>query len=81
MNILIITIKYHSKNKNQKNKQKIIYKEVDEEEEEEVEVYLKKNKPKQETLGRTLYKASTEHLRAVREIIRHNLTSCYNALI
>ena len=77
-------------------KKKIIYKEVEEEEEEEEEiVYIKKNKPKQhqpyngdmpvgrETLDRTLYKSSTEqlHMRAVEERIRHNLTSCYSALI
>ena len=65
-------------------KKKIIYKEVEEEEEEEEIVYVKKNKPKpQESLERTLYKSSTEqlHLRAVEERIRHNLTSCYNALM
>ncbi len=64
-------------------KKKIIYKEVEEEEEEEEIVYIKKNKPKQETLDRTLYKSSTEqlHMRAVEERIRHNLTSCYNALM
>jgi hypothetical protein len=68
-------------------KKKIIYKEVEEEEEEEEEeeiVYVKKNKPKpQESLERTLYKSSTEqlHLRAVEERIRHNFTSCYNALM
>ena len=66
-------------------KKKIIYKEVEEEEEEEEEiVYIKKNKPKpQETLDRTLYKSSTEqlHMRAVEERIRHNLTSCYSALM
>ena len=62
---------------------KIIYKEVEDEEEEEEEiVYIKKNKPK-ETLDRTLYKSSTEqlHMRAVEERIRHNLTSCYSALM
>ena len=50
--------------------------------EEEI-VYIKKNKPKQETLDRTLYKSSTEqlHMRAVEERIRHNLTSCYSALM
>ena len=76
-------------------KKKIIYKEVEEEEEEEEIVYIKKNKPKphqphngdmpvgRETLDRTLYKSSTEqlHMRAVEERIRHNLTSCYSALI
>lgn len=64
-------------------KKKIIYKEVEDEEEEEEEiVYIKKNKPK-ETLDRTLYKSSTEqlHMRAVEERIRHNLTSCYSALM
>jgi len=65
-------------------KKKIIYKEVEEEEEEEEEiVYIKKNKPKQESIEKTLYKSSTEqlHLRAVEERIKHNLTSCYSALI
>ena len=65
-------------------KKKIIYKDVEEEEEEEEEiVYIKKNKPKQETLDRTLYKSSKEqlHMRAVEERIRHNLTSCYSALM
>ena len=65
-------------------KKKIIYKEVEEEEEEEEEiVYIKKNKPKQESLDRTLYKSSTEqlHLRAVEERIKHNFTSCYSALM
>ncbi len=40
-------------------------------------------KPKQETLDRTLYKSSTEqlHMRAVEERIKHNLTSCYSALM
>jgi hypothetical protein len=60
------------------------YKEVEEDEDEEEQiVYIKKYKPKQETLERTLYKSSTEqlHLRAVEERIRHNLTSCYNALM
>ena len=63
-------------------KQKIIYKEIEDEEEEEEIVYIKKNKPK-ETLDRTLYKSSTEqlHMRAVEERIRHNLTSCYSALM
>ena len=63
-------------------KKKIIYKEIEDEEEEEEIVYIKKNKPK-ETLDRTLYKSSTEqlHLRAVEERIRHNLTSCYSALM
>ena len=72
-------------------KKKIIYKEVEEEEEEEEEeeiVYVKTTKPKpkpkpKETLDQTLYKSSTEqlHLRAVEERIRHNLTSCYSALM
>ena len=65
-------------------KKKIIYKEVEEEEEEEEEiVYIKKNKPKQESIEKTLYKSSTEqlHMRAVEERIRHNLTSCYSALM
>jgi hypothetical protein len=64
-------------------KKKIIYKEVEEEDEEEEIVYIKKNKPKQETLDRTLYKSSTEqlHMRAVEERIKHNLTSCYSALM
>jgi hypothetical protein len=36
-----------------------------------------------ETLDRTLYKSSTEqlHMRAVEERIKHNLTSCYSALM
>ena len=65
-------------------KKKIIYKEVeDDEEEEEQIVYVKKNKPKQETLERTLYKSSTEqlHLRAVEERIRHNLAGWHGALM
>jgi hypothetical protein len=65
-------------------KKKIIYKEVEEEEEEEEEiVYIKKNKPKQESIEKTLYKSSTEqlHMRAVEERIKHNLTSCYSALM
>ena len=72
---------YITKPIKQKQK-KIIYKEVEDEEEEEEIVYIKKNKPK-ETLDRTLYKSSTEqlHLRAVEERIRHNLTSCYSALM
>jgi hypothetical protein len=75
-------IVYIPKQTKQKPK-KIIYKEVEEEEEEEEVVYIKKNKPKQETLDRTLYKSSTEqlHMRAVEERIKHNLTSCYSALI
>ena len=84
-------IVYIPKQTKQKPK-KIIYKEVEEEEEEEEVVYIKKNKPKpyngdmpvgRETLDRTLYKSSTEqlHMRAVEERIRHNLTSCYSALI
>ena len=62
-------------------KKKIIYKEVEEEEEEEI-VYIKKNKPK-ESIEKTLYKSSTEqlHMRAVEERIKHNLTSCYSALM
>ena len=70
--------------KPKEKKKKIIYKEVEEEEEEEEIVYVKKNKPKpQESLERTLYKSSTEqlHLRAVEERIKHNFTSCYNALM
>jgi hypothetical protein len=88
-------IVYIPKPAKQKQK-KIIYKEVEEEEEEEEEiVYIKKNKPKphqpyngdmpvgRETLEKTLYKSSTEqlHMRAVEERIRHNLTSCYSALM
>ena len=86
-------IVYIPKPAKQKQK-KIIYKEVEEEEEEEI-VYIKKNKPKphqphngdmpvgRETLEKTLYKSSTEqlHMRAVEERIRHNLTSCYSALM
>jgi hypothetical protein len=73
---------YITKPIKQKQK-KIIYKEVEDEEEEEEIVYIKKNKPKPESLDRTLYKSSTEqlHLRAVEERIRHNLTSCYSALM
>ena len=70
--------------KPKEKKKKIIYNEVEEEEEEEEIVYVKKNKPKpQESLERTLYKSSTEqlHLRAVEERIKHNFTSCYNALM
>ena len=75
-------IVYIPKQTKQKPK-KIIYKEAEEEEEEEEVVYIKKNKPKQETLDRTLYKSSTEqlHMRAVEERIKHNLTSCYSALM
>jgi len=75
-------IVYIPKQTKQKPK-KIIYKEVEEEEEEEEVVYIKKTKPKQETLDRTLYKSSTEqlHMRAVEERIKHNLTSCYSALM
>ena len=65
-------------------KKKIIYKEVEEEDEEEEIVYIKKNKPKpQESIEKTLYKSSTEqlHMRAVEERIKHNLTSCYSALM
>ena len=69
--------------KPKEKKKKIIYKEVEEEEEEEEIVYVKKNKPKQETLERTLYKSSTEqlHLRAVEERIRHNLAGWHSALM
>ena len=75
-------IVYIPKQTKQKPK-KIIYKEVEEEEEEEEVVYIKKNKPKQETLDRTLYKSSTEqlHMRALEERIKQNLTSCYSALM
>ena len=77
-------IVYIPKPAKQKQK-KIIYKEVEEEEEEEQEiVYIKKNKPKpQESIEKTLYKSSTEqlHMRAVEERIKHNLTSCYSALM
>jgi len=75
-------IVYVPKPAKQKQK-KIIYKEVEDEVEEEEIVYIKKNKPKPESLDRTLYKSSTEqlHLRAVEERIRHNLTSCYSALM
>ena len=75
-------IVYIPKQTKQKPK-KIIYKEVEEEEEEEEVVYIKKNKPKQETLDRTLYKSSTEqlHIRALEERIKQNLTSCYSALM
>jgi hypothetical protein len=76
-------IVYIPKPAKQKQK-KIIYKEVEEEEEEEEIVYIKKNKPKpQESIEKTLYKSSTEqlHMRAVEERIRHNLTSCYSALM
>jgi hypothetical protein len=70
--------------KPEKQKKKIIYKEVEEEEEEEEIVYIKKNKPKpQESIEKTLYKSSTEqlHMRALEERIKHNLTSCYSALM
>jgi hypothetical protein len=84
-------IVYIPKQTKQKPK-KIIYKEVEDEAEEEEVVYIKKNKPKpyngdmpvgRETLDRTLYKSSTEqlHMRAVEERIKHNLTSCYSALM
>ena len=76
-------IMYIPKPAKQKQK-KIIYKEVEEEEEEEEIVYIKKNKPKpQESIEKTLYKSSTEqlHMRAVEERIKHNLTSCYIALM
>ena len=76
-------IMYIPKPAKQKQK-KIIYKEVEEEEEEEEIVYIKKNKPKpQESIEKTLYKSSTEqlHMRAVEERIKHNLTSCYSALM
>ena len=72
-------------NPTKEKKKKIIYKEVEEEEEEEEEiVYIKKNKPKpHEPIEKTLYKSSTEqlHMRAVEERIKHNLASCYGALI
>ena len=73
---------YIPKQTKQKPK-KIIYKEVEEEEEEEEVVYIKKNKPKQETLDRTLYKSSTEqlHMRAVEERIKHNLAGWHGALM
>ena len=77
-------IQYQQQQEEEQKQKKIIYKEVEEEEEEEEIVYIKKNKPKpQETLDRTLYKSSTEqlHMRAVEERIRHNLTSCYSALM
>ena len=75
-------IVYVPKPAKQKQK-KIMYKGVEEEEEEEEVVYIKKNKPKQETLDRTLYKSSTEqlHMRALEERIKQNLTSCYSALM
>jgi hypothetical protein len=76
-------IVYIPKPAKQKQK-KIIYKEVEEEEEEEEIVYIKKNKPKpQESIEKTLYKSSTEqlHMRALEERIKHNLTSCYSALM
>jgi hypothetical protein len=76
-------IMYIPKPAKQKQK-KIIYKEVEEEEEEEEIVYIKKNKPKpQESIEKTLYKSSTEqlHMRALEERIKHNLTSCYSALM
>lgn len=65
-------------------KKKIIYKEIeDEDDEEEQIVYIKKNKPKPESLDKTLYKSSTEqlHLRAIEERIKQNLATCYSALI
>ena len=64
-------------------KKKTIYKEDEDDDEEEEIVYIKKNKPKQETLERTLYKSSTEqlHLRAVEERIRHNLAGWHGALM
>ena len=92
---LCIRTVYVPKPAKQKQK-KIIYKEVEEEKEEEEEIvyiYINKPKPQQqyngdmplgrETLDRTLYKSSTEqlHMRAVEERIRHNLTSCYSALM
>ena len=74
-------IQYIEQPKKEKKK-KIIYKEVEEEEEEEEIVYIKKNKPKPESLDKTLYKSSTEqlHLRAVEERIKHNLAGWYGAL-
>ena len=65
-------------------KKKIIYKEIeDEDDEEEQIVYIKKNKPKPESLDKTLYKSSTEqlHHRAIEERIKQNLATCYSALI
>ena len=62
---------------------KIIYKEIsDDEDEEEEIVYIKKQKPKQETYDRTLYKSATEqlHMRAVEERIRNNLLKRRHAL-
>ena len=87
-------IVYVPKPAKQKQK-KFFYKEVEEEEEEEEIVYIKKNKPKphqpyngdmpvgRESIEKTLYKSSTEqlHMRAVEERIKHNLTSCYSALM
>ena len=75
-------IVYIPKQTKQKPK-KIIYKEIEDDEDEEEIVYIKKNKPKQETLDRTLYKSSTEqlHMRALEERIKQNLTSCYSALM
>ncbi len=61
---------------------KIIYKEISDDEDEEEIVYIKKQKPKQETYDRTLYKSATEqlHMRAVEERIRNNLIKWRNAL-
>ena len=61
---------------------KIIYKEISDDEDEEEIVYIKKQKPKQETYDRTLYKSATEqlHMRAVDERIRNNLIKWRNAL-
>ena len=48
-----------------------------------LEKFREKSNSSQETLDRTLYKSSTEQLymRAVEERIKHNLTSCYSALM
>ena len=75
-------IQYIEQQPKKEKKKKIIYKEVEEEEEEEEIVYIKKNKPKPESLDKTLYKSSTEqlHLRAVEERIKHNLAGWYGAL-
>ena len=64
-------------------KKKIIYKEVEEDDEEEEIVYIKKPKPKPESLDRTLYKSSSEqlHLRAVEERIKNNLAGWHGALM
>ena len=70
------------KNLNPNQRKKIIYKEVEEEEEEEI-VYVKKNKPKPESLDKTLYKSSQETLynRIIEERIRANLAGFHGALL